>query len=184
MADAAGGRCLIYRQDLGQWCVLDVTATGAGKGFAGSVRTTSYPSERYRPYSVGFWSAKRLNIASGTIETETIATSVIPWTWASPLIDMSQEYQKFTFGGFIPMARGPAGLSPATLTWTIYGGSSPYNMRVMQSGTYDYSLGASALVNRLGQNMDEAFLGIVLTGSNWIELAGVLVYDAASQVGR
>src|SRR4029077_6163509 len=95
---------------------------------------------------------------------------------ASPLISLSEEFPKFTFGGFTIWARGPKDVT-SILTWTLYAGSSPYNVTSRGPGTFDYSGGSRAFDQRLGGTIDEAWVGVVLTGSLWIELAGVALWD-------
>jgi hypothetical protein len=187
-ADAAGGRCLIYRAQFDNWIVYDKTALGTVKGIAGSARINAagggYYQDWYRAFSVGYWNAKRVHLSASQIERELVVSSSTPWTWASPLVSVSELYDKFKFGGFTVWGRGPAGLSPANLTWTIYAGSSPYNVTVRGTGTFDYSLGSRAFDQRIGSTIDEAWIGVVLTGSNWIELAGVALWDAGETPGR
>ncbi len=102
------------------------------------------------------------------------------WVWPSPIINLSDVYTSFKFTGLRIDAES-LGVANATLTWTVYGGASPYNMNVRYTGQADYTNGTSSARNLTGTKIDDAFAAVVLTGTPRIKLLGVSLYDATYQ---
>jgi hypothetical protein len=175
-----GGRAaVILDVERKSWSQMDLSALSA-KGITGGVFTGLLTGRPYRSYSYGFWSNKATYLASQSLDIETSLTSVVPWTYASPILVLGSVYSGFTVGGFQIWARGSPGApqdGTVTLNWTIYGGTDPYHMSIRQGPTaYDYATGFGSARYLLGNLIDDPYVGFVLTGSKWIELAGIVVY--------
>ena len=108
------------------------------------------------------------------------------WIWAAPIICLSQVYAPFKFGGFQIWARAAVGAAaPVNLNWTVYGGADPYHMVVRQGPqAYDYATGLKDSRNILGAVQDDPYIGIVLSGLAWIELAGIAIFSSETQARR
>jgi hypothetical protein len=188
--DQTGGRCLAMRDN--NWFQIDATAFAAGtRGFVGNpggALLTGSVANSYRPTSIFLWrpSDGRVTPYTDSLEGEATAASLLPWTWASPIVNVGRVYPAWIFGGFEIWARAATGATiPTNLSWSIYGSSDPYHMNLIQGPvTYDYATGFVNSRNRLGGTFDYPFFGIVLTGSSWIELTGVMLYPSESQAAK
>jgi hypothetical protein len=176
------GRYLVYDCEQKTWVTIDLSAINA-RGLTGGIRQEASSFTPYRQYSYGYWVPSGATfLLSQTTERDTTAFSPCPWKWATPIIDLGQVYSGFTAGGFIPWCRGSVG-APAdgsvTLSWSIYGGADPYHMTLRQGPVpYDYVTGFQNSRNVLGIQIDDPFIGFVLTGNFWIELAGIMLYPS------
>lgn len=178
-------RGLGYRRE--SWFQLDLTALGELRGLTAGIETAGAPFDKYKPYAVGYWDPddQSVRLASSTGYAESTGTSLAAWIWATPLKDLTHLYAGFRFGGFIPVCRATIGATaPVNLTWTVYGGNAPDAITSRATGTFDYHGGADDMTERIGPTLDVRYVGIVLTGTRWIELARCRVFDAAAQVGR
>ena len=183
-----GNSGLLFTPDTASWSFVN---TGAGT-FALSAGEWNAPTfgRAIRNLNLTWWKNKRIQRLllndSGFENTEPTAATVIPnWIWASPIISVGDAYE-FIYGGFRILARAAlAAVGLVNLTWSVYGGASPYAM-VLKEGplTVDYSAGTPSARDVVGTKQDDAFLGFVLTGTNYIELAGIWLYNANSKRGR
>jgi hypothetical protein len=119
------------------------------------------------------------------LEVDTTDESKNAWVWATPIISLGDIYDNYQFGGFKVWARAASGSTPpVNLTWTVYGGSTPYNMTVRDAGVLDYSVGTPTSRQILSKKLDDNYLGFVLTGTFWVELAGIGIYNASTKGRR
>lgn len=190
-SNQSGGRCLAFRDGL--WIHLDFTTldpnarglNGLADGVIAGLGTSV--SSRYQAPSISFWLPDgRVGKLADSLTPESTAASVLPWTWASPIANLGRVYPAWTFGGFEIWARAAlTAVAPVNLNWSVYGGSDPYHMNLRQGPfAYDYATGWVDSRNRIGNTLDDTFFGIVLTGSSWIELTGVMLYPSDSQAAR
>lgn len=182
-------RGLIYRR--GDWFELDITGEGICRGVAGNNYAASSWAANYRPFGYGFWRASDQKLylmnTSQNLEVGPISgQSPCPWTWASPLVDLTRIYDGWKLGGFEILARAPLTLSaPITMNWTIWGGMDPYNVTAKQSGAFDYKTGHKfGARSRLGGKFEFPYFGIVLSGTYWAELYGVRCYPIDTTAAR
>jgi hypothetical protein len=89
----------------------------------------------------------------------------------------------FNWGGFAVIARGAVGGTPS-LTWTVYTGTDPYSMAVSDTGSFAYTDGPPSSRRIIGTKVENPYVGVVITGSFFIELAGIGLYDAANMSAR
>jgi len=189
---------LIYMVGLKSWHRLALQMTGGTilpVGITAGVFPKGGPVPRALSY--GYISAESV----GTIaRVQTIDWEVSPgdvlnvtatagtsggWLWTSPIIDLSQIYANFKFGGFLVMARASRALTPPVLlTWNVWAGSSPYNLSRRQTATLDYTFGSPDSRQLLGAVQDDPYIAITLQGLRWVELAGVLVFSSETQARR
>lgn len=108
------------------------------------------------------------------------------WSWASPILNLSDIYDDFTFGGFAIDAHGSYSKtgSPAVINWSIYGGYGPYNLKLVDSGTYAYKFGTTSSRDLIGQKQDFSNIGIVLSGTDWVKLNGIQIFDSRTRARR
>jgi hypothetical protein len=180
------GRYLIFDQERETWSQIDLSSI-AGRALTGSNRQNASNSFTfYRPNTYSYWVPSGATyLLSQTTEKDQNSSSAVPWTWATPIVTLGAVYDGFRWGGFEIWARAPSlTTSGWILQWSIYGGQDPYHM-FLRSGptTYDYAVGLQTARNKLGPTLDDPYVGIVLTGSQWIELAGIVIYPADSTAG-
>lgn len=194
LLDRGGTRALWYQREFDYWAQLDLSALGAVRGLAslpvafsnpGGVNIVpGYGSRRFRQSTLAYWlSSRTYGLELVQVDLDNTTTSLIPWTWATPIVSVGDMYDPFQFGGLRVWARGAVGQSPS-LTWTVYGGVSPYDMNIRDTGTFAYATGTISSRGLLSKKLDDPFIGVVLTGSKWIELAGVAIYNAATRARR
>jgi hypothetical protein len=184
LRDTDGRRGLLFRS--GNWSAFDLSAIGLVRATAAADATgyaTTGNQNRYRPMGIMYWNPSDQNIYTiPDLDAETTAVSLCPWTWASPILTLGQVYAGFKWGGFGIWARAAVGAAvPTNLNWTVYGGFDPYHMSILDNGTFDYATGLIDGRHRISSTLDMPYMGVVLSGSSWIELAGVVVYDSASK---
>jgi hypothetical protein len=179
------GAC--YQTDRGRWFPLDITPP-EGDVFALTfgAQLIGATQERVGDPRVCWMDTTGFVHGIGNIPwMDTTGNTSYGWSWATPIIGLSEVYPTWKFGGFMVMARAALGAPiPTNLNWTIYGGSDPYHMNVRQGPiAYDYATGLVDSRNLLGTTLDDAYLGFVLSGTNWIELAGIRLFssEAASR---
>ena len=182
--DTDGRRGLLFRS--GNWSQFDLSAIGLVRGTAAADASGYAANDEqgaYRPIGIMYWNPSDQRIYTiPDLDAETTAASLCPWTWASPILTLGQIYAGFKFGGFGIWARAAVGAAvPTSLNWTVYGGFDPYHMNALDNGTFDYATGTIDGRHRIATTLDMPFLGIVLSGSSWIELSGVVAYDSASK---
>jgi hypothetical protein len=186
--DSSDGRGLMRRN--GNWAQLDQTAIGAIRATTAADATgyltasgTFGRGVAYRPMGVMYWNPSDQKVYHvGQLDAETTNTSAIPWIWASQIQSLGQVYNGFRVGGFEIWCRAAAGVTTANLQWSIYGGSDPYHLNLRQGPTtFNYAAGLVDGRAKLGNTLDDAFVGLVLTGSQWIELAGAVIYPSDSE---
>jgi hypothetical protein len=177
------GRYLIFDQERETWSQIDLSGI-LGRGLTGSNRQNASSSfTSYRPNTYSYWVPSGATyLLSQTTEKDNNFSSVVPWTWATPIVTLGAVYDGFRFGGFEIWCRAPAlTTSNWVLQWSIYGGQDPYHMNLRAGPvTYDYAVGFQSARNKLGPTLDDPYIGFVLTGSQWIELAGIVIYPADS----
>ena len=192
--DAAGSRGLIYQPDFEFWSQVDLSTLNGTRGLAGVLATNEpagalggYPLRIYRQSTLCYWWAtdKQIYPLHPTqLDLDTTAQGQVTWLWATPIICLGQTQDGgFNWGGFSIIARGAVGGTP-NLTWTVYTGTNPYSMTQSDSGSYSYGDGPSSSRRIIGTKVENPYVGVVLTGSFFIELAGIGIYDAASAAAR
>lgn len=177
---------LIYRRGL--WSELDLTGEGSVRAVTAGIKTDAHPFEKYRAFTIGYWGPVdgKMRLLSSSLDSElgtTAGVSVCSWTWASPIVNVSRLPKTFRFGGIHVLARGPSN-GAGSIGGTFYQGTDPNNM--VSAGTFGHTWadGPLGIERVFGETLDAPFLGVVLTGSYWTELAGVVLYNAAAQLGR
>lgn len=115
---------------------------------------------------------------------------LVPWSWITPVIPLGLEYPDFQFDGFMFDAYTDASSPAPKVTWTLYSGSSPYNM-VARAGPIDlpYTAGQQAStwtssLDRQGKKEDLAFIQFRLTSLDWVQGAGLILFDSKTQPKR
>ena len=178
-SDSGGQRALIYQPDFDHWFQLDLSALGEVRGIgpvAVPEPSGSYPQRIYRASSLAYWAnGSMYTVSPRQVDLGSLVTSLCPWILATPIASCGDIYDGFQFGGLRVIARGPTGSSPS-LTWTVYDGSNPYVMAARDTGSFAYGDAMASSANLLGGKLDGAFVAVVLTGTSFIELAGVAIY--------
>ena len=185
---------LLYSPALDQWWSYDSMDFSGGSGnlMLGSgirrqgglqtnpIRTSGLTI--YNPTSNLFYRFKE----NPATEDPNLPFSSVGWNWASPIAYLSDVYGDFNMGGFSVRGRTAFGApSPTNLTWTLYGGRSPYTMKQRDTGTFDYSGGGTVDARHiLGRTVDDPYVAVVLSGLSWIELAGVDIYSSDAPARR
>jgi hypothetical protein len=106
------------------------------------------------------------------------------WTWASPIVNVSDLYPDYSFGSVRIDCEGP-GLSTANVNVTIYGGPSPYAMVARYGPTaYNAAVGTPNSRSTIGGKEDDAFLSVVLTGATAIKIIGVWLYMSSTKARK
>jgi hypothetical protein len=192
--DAGENRGVIFQPDFDHWMQLDLSILGNTRGMAGVLATqdtptgaAGYPARRYRQSTLAYWLASDAQVYAlkpSQLDSDTTTQSVIPWTWATPIICLGQMQEGgFNWGGFAVIARGAVGGTPS-LTWTVYTGTDPYSMAVSDTGSFAYTDGPPSSRRIIGTKVENPYVGVVITGSFFIELAGIGLYDAANMSAR
>jgi hypothetical protein len=108
------------------------------------------------------------------------------WRWVTPVIPVGLEYPDFSTGGIIFDCYTLN--SSAIITWKAYGGSSPYNMVLRDSGgmTASGTL-ASPWVStrqRFGKKMDDAFQMFSVESLQWCAPVALKLFPSDTAVKR
>lgn len=194
MTDNAGNTALCYKALDDSWFRLDFSGhTNGARIIAGGFNKGGQPRANFfRRPGFAYYDRSRFTInqgfAVGTppaggniggLEIDTLAVSATPWIWATPIVSLGSIQGLFTFGGIAIEARASLNaVAPVTLTWTVYEGSSPYKMSVWDTGLFDYSVGTTSSASLLGKKCPSPYVGFVLTGTSWIELAAIWIFSA------
>jgi hypothetical protein len=183
---------LLYTVPTQSWSFLDVSfRTGNMMGYTAEVKSSNgLLAQSFRRFGPGFWDSTTQTIifmdaTAGGIDIGQpgTTTTLNTFGWNSPLVNLSDHYDDFIFGGFRPEMR----LS-GSFTWEIWGGSNPYNMMLRQTGVVD-GLSTQSARTLFGKKIDDAFVGIRIYGSGsstgfataqWAGLVGVNIYDAGT----
>jgi len=183
------GRVMAYRVPYHDWFQLRLGS--AMRAMAGGITPAAgYYNDPIRHFGVGWWDSANAIMYTGTSSSDIgkswdrVQAAAPPqdWSWSSPVIDLGAVYPGFQFGGFTVESFGRLASAP-TLTWTIYGGASPYNLFSRDTGTLSYSRGHRAR-NKMSGKLDDRFIAVKLNGSSWIDLSGVFIYDASTDKAR
>lgn len=127
---------------------------------------------------------------TGGFELNVQGTGLVGWVWDTPVIPLGLSYPGFSFGGFLLDAMTTTSGTPVPITWTLYGGSSPYNMVQRDTGTIVWSTGPvrkatwTSTRDLIGQKDDEAFVQLRFGSTVWVALEGVVLLDSRFQVRR
>ncbi len=107
------------------------------------------------------------------------------WSWASPIVNLSDIYTDFVTSGIRIDCEGP-GLSTANVTWTIYGGPSQYAMAVQKTGTYNAAAGTTSGRNLIDVKVDFPFVAVTLSGATRIKFnqPGIWLYQMNRKATR
>lgn len=184
---------LVYSPVLDQWWSIDPFdfSTQALSCLLSLTRKGDHVAPEIRQSTLAFYgpTGDRLYYFDRPPQSEAgaaLAFTASGWLWAAPIQYQSDIYGDYAMGGFAVRGRSRIGdPGPINLNWTTYGGSSPYNMVVRDSGTFDYSAGGTPDSRHIiGKLIDDAYAGVVLSGLSWIELAGIDIYDAATESRR
>ena len=107
------------------------------------------------------------------------------WSWASPVINISDKYTDYVMTGLRIDCEGP-GLSTANVTWTVYGGSTPYSMSSQKTGSYNAATGTTSGRNLIDVKVDLPFVAVTLSGSTAIKFnqPGAWIYAADRKATR
>lgn len=187
---------LLYRVPYKSFSRLVPTtlSPSTARGFAGNIQQYSGIQTQPRHFSIGYgdgilcfvgYDAATQSVANDRAfdalpsvgDANNVAST---WSYSSPVIDLGAYYADFKMGGFTIDCFGVSGAAPS-LTWTQYGGSSPYNMQVIKTGTLAYAKGSTNARQLLGQKSDMAYVAITLTGNSWIDGYAIWLYDAQSK---
>jgi len=111
------------------------------------------------------------------------------WLWRTPIIPAGLRYPDFSLAGFLIDAYTTQ--AAVQINWVLYGGISPYNMFQRDAGGILLSSSGAqfgtAWLNsraRLGKKVDDPFLMLELSGAFWVQLAGIILFNANTQVKR
>jgi hypothetical protein len=135
------------------------------------------------------------------IDTHLLEIGLVDWIWNTPVVPLGLDYPDFQFGGFIldAMHKGPlSGGSPPTITWTMYAGTSPYNLIRQQApvalsfagplapiaGTTRVTTTWTGSDNRQGQKTDLAFIQFRFNCKAWVQIARLILFDSRTQARR
>lgn len=118
-------------------------------------------------------------------------TGLVPWIWNTPVVPLGLEYPDFNFDGFIFDSYTQGASTPPKVTWTLYSGSSPYNM-VARTPATDLVYGTAPVrksswtssLDRQGNKQDLAFMQLRFTSFEWVQPAGVILFDSKTQPKR
>jgi hypothetical protein len=110
-----------------------------------------------------------------------------PLKWITPVLPVGLEYSDFSLGGFLVDAYS-LNVAPVTLTWELWGGSSPYNLVQRQTDTMTFTGGMlSPWVSsrgRLSKKVDDPFIMLIFYSNYWMGISGVTLFESNSQVMR
>jgi hypothetical protein len=161
---------LSYRPTLDTWALFgdDSQAVMTHRGLTG---TTLNPGT----YQLGSYNAalnkERMEVwdSRSGAPWSGYSPSSTAWKWATPVINMGDEYHQFQFAGF-----QFDGVPTNSVTFAVYGGPYPAAMVQRLSGT----ISATDLGNRrlYGGKLDDAFIGIVISGTSWAQIYSLNIY--------
>lgn len=145
----------------------------ASKGL-GSIRVPqfSYLSSSFSPHTISY---------GGAALESLLGVSTYVWTFATPILNLSDDYDDWIFGGF--SVDGNFGASGLTFIWLIYAGRSPWSMALeMSGGSSTSTIGTPSSRDILGKKIDKPFIQIVVqsnqNGGPGVQLTQLLLYDA------
>jgi WD40 repeat protein len=192
---------LIYNVRQDEWSTLVYGAPIDGSKLAAltpSIDTKSNATDHTRLIHYGYYETAisgtsapttggNIRFVAALLDENTPTTGLVAWQWILPMIPLGLQYPDFSTGGFILDAYSLNSL-PVTVTWTLYGGSSPYNIFQRDTNTMSFagtlpSPWVSSRV-RLSKKVDDAFILLKLTSTAWVAPVAVTFFDSASQVMR
>lgn len=185
---AATGQALCYQQALESWYTVTFTApSGSVIGLTGGAALNTAQTEIPRGLTFSYYNPENssLRFEAYNWDAEPVAAPAANtgWIWATPVINMGDRYAGLNFGGFRIDAKGETGTT-YTLTWTIYGGKTPTSLTSRQSATAIYTEGTTSAREILGKKLDDPYIAIVLSGTRWIKLTGIVVQVEPGGEGR
>lgn len=193
---------LVFAVGTGQWSTVKLQqVTGQGiVGMTAGIDPKSQINDEPRLMHLGYYEVLSNAGTPGTnggnvrhlttgLDRDIQKKGLVPWVWTTPVIPCGLEYGGFQFGGFILDAMTDDSTLPAaSVSWSLYSGSSPYNLVLRQSNTLDYAGTQKATWvssnERQGQKDDRAFVQLRFTSTSWVQLAGVILLNSNTQAKR
>jgi hypothetical protein len=107
------------------------------------------------------------------------------WTWASPIVFVSDFYPDYNVGGVLFRMRSGLTQSSQSINFTLYGGSNPYDMKVRYGPVpLPMDLGSANTRVLLGPTIDDAYIAVLLTSTSWFAIKGVTVLPSDTAARR
>ncbi len=204
------GKVLVYNPTTQDWSIFSIPVPTAGGGDKVNCITAGMPvftrtSDQQRLWHVGFYTTLTVNNTAGGVVygfgntpdnggQAPTTNGPSTWKWRTNIIPLGLRYPDFSLAGFIPDLWAPkvAGL---TVNWSLYGGDSPYNMFLRDSGVWTptntdpaFSYAMSPWTSsraRFGKKVDDPFVMIELSSTYQISgIAGIILLNANTQVKR
>lgn len=173
----------VYTIPTKSWSATDygLITTQGGAGLTGTVISSFGRTAQFVRFGAAMWRSEdqQLVTVDGTIGGIEAghAGATIAWKWATPVLSLGDDYDGFKFGGF-----QAEGQNVANSTFTVYAGRTPYTLAIWDTGT----IGADPQTNRnlYGAKTDAPFVAVTLSGTHWVQLVGINIYDSRAARGR
>ncbi len=195
---------MVYAVNTGQWSTVKLQqVTGANiTAITAGVSPKTQVNDEVRLLHLGYYETLTTSGVPGTnggdirhlttgLDRVNQTPGLVPWVWNTPVFPLGLDYAAGSFGGFIfdSMTRDTTS-PPLQITWSLYGGSSPYNLflrdgpnLLSQSGTVRVSPWTSSLDTK-AKKADDTFILLRFTALVWVQLAGVLLLTSDTQAKR
>ncbi|HXU02578.1 MAG TPA: hypothetical protein VN903_16550 [Polyangia bacterium] len=196
-------KSLIYNVAQGEWSTL-LLAPPAGQfllGMTPSVQLKPRNSDHTRLAHLGYYetltvggtvvtNGANIRSVSGLIDENTPTAGLVACEWLTPMIPLGLTYGDYSTGGFVfdAYSLNTAGGAPVTVTWTRYGGSSPYNIFQRETNSFTFS---GALLSpwvssrvRYSSKADDPFVMFKLTSSDWIGWVALTMFKSDTPAKR
>lgn len=188
-SDCTNNRSLGFQPEFDHWFQLNTEEEGVTRGLASvsAINAIGMPGRTYRQPTLAYWRASDQKIyvfRQGHLDDDSSATSRISWLLATPVISLGDIYDGLQFGGLRIMARAAAGTSNNSLFWQVFESSNPYAMVQADSGNFIYDDAMADSSKIVGRKCDGAFIGVVLSGTKFVELAAVGIYPSGTTSRR
>jgi hypothetical protein len=121
------------------------------------------------------------------IDENTPTAGLVAWQWITPVIPLGLSYPEFSTGGFVfdAYSLNPSGAAPVNVTWTLWGGASPYNLFQRDTNTMAFS---GTLMSpwvssrqRLSKKVDDPFILFVVTSKDWVAPVAITLFQSETQ---
>lgn len=195
---------LVYNVAQNEWSTLRYGAPIDGSHLAAltpSINTKSNATDHTRLIHYGYYETAisgtsgattggNCRVVSALLDENTPTTGLVAWEWLTPMIPLGLSYGDYSTGGFIfdAYSLNASGGAPVTVTWTRYGGSSPYNMfqRETSSFTFEGALLSPWVSSRVrySSKADDPFVMFKLTSTDWVAPVALTLFKSDTQAKR
>jgi hypothetical protein len=125
-----------------------------------------------------------LTTGSSSVLDRPYASPTDAWSWASPIVNLSDIYPQFTTGGLRIDCEAP-GLTTANITISVYGGRSPYSMLQQGSSfTYNAAIGTPSARDMINFKVDFPFVAVTLSGTTRLKPKMVWLYQTNTKARK